>query len=443
MREPAGVPSKMHLGKLSLGHSGRGQNDEDETHAASAQGHEEHFATRSARLDGGVAAWTQVGMAFLVVFSTQGYFNSFGVFQSYYDMSLSHAGPSAVSWIGSVQVWLVFGLGTVSGRAVDAGRFHTVYIIGCFLQLAGIFIASLAKEYWQVFLSHGVCVGLGAGLMFAPTLAVLTSYFLTRRSTALALTTCGGASGGAFFPLLVHHLIPRVGLSWTLRTVGFIMTATLLGALALSRPRVTRQNSKQTFSFGVLKDTSYALFAVSSFFCFWALYFGYYYKQLSAYARDELNFSYVESTMIVLELNVVGIPIRLLVAYLADRHVHPQDVFLCSLFGAAVTLFCWIPVRTSTGIYVLTAFYGVVAGAIQTLFLAVASSFVTDHNVAGVYIGLVCTVVSFAALTGPPVGGAIVGQHGRTYMNGEIWSGLSMMLSFFVLLLSRVRQRAV
>lgn len=103
--------------------------------------------------DGGVLAWTQALMVHLTIFSSWGYISSFGVFQTYYETSLG-ASPSAISWLGSVQIFLLFFVGTFSGRALDAGLFHHVYIAGAVLQLLGIFTTSGATKYWQLFLGE-------------------------------------------------------------------------------------------------------------------------------------------------------------------------------------------------------------------------------------------------------------------------------------------------
>ena len=51
--------------------------------------------------------------------------NSFGVFQTYYVDFLGRS-VSDVSWIGSIQVFLTFFIGTFTGRLTDAGYFRPV-----------------------------------------------------------------------------------------------------------------------------------------------------------------------------------------------------------------------------------------------------------------------------------------------------------------------------
>lgn len=86
--------------------------------------------------DGGRLAWTQAAMLHLTIFSTFGFTTSFGSFQTYYEDTLGLQ-SSTLSWLGSLQIFLLYFIGTFSGRAVDAGLFRPVYITGSCMQLIG------------------------------------------------------------------------------------------------------------------------------------------------------------------------------------------------------------------------------------------------------------------------------------------------------------------
>lgn len=109
--------------------------------------------------DGGVKAWTQVAMGWLVVFTTWGWVNSYGAFQSYYTLNLGLP-ASTVSWIGSVQNFLTFVIGAFSGRLLDAGLFIPTLVAGAVMQLLGIFFMSLSTQYWQLMITQGIMVSL-------------------------------------------------------------------------------------------------------------------------------------------------------------------------------------------------------------------------------------------------------------------------------------------
>lgn len=111
------------------------------------------------RTDGGGMAWMQVIGAFLVIFNTQGYFNAFGIYQTYYTTELQNVATWTVSWIGSVQVWFVlFFLEAFSGKAVDASHFRP----GFHIQSYGFDIpaelptkvARLAMKHWRQRRNH-------------------------------------------------------------------------------------------------------------------------------------------------------------------------------------------------------------------------------------------------------------------------------------------------
>lgn len=57
------------------------------------------------------------------------------------------------------------------------------------------------RQYYQLFLSQGVGMGLGAGLMFVPALSVQTHYWRKRRALAMGIVLsgfCATSSSGVF-----------------------------------------------------------------------------------------------------------------------------------------------------------------------------------------------------------------------------------------------------
>nr|POF15384.1 aspyridones efflux protein apdf [Quercus suber] len=73
--------------------------------------------------DGGVQAWAQVACGWLAILVTWGWVNSYGAFQTYYTLHLDES-VSTISWIGAIQTWCTFFVGTFSGRLLDAVDAH-------------------------------------------------------------------------------------------------------------------------------------------------------------------------------------------------------------------------------------------------------------------------------------------------------------------------------
>ena len=226
--------------------------------------------------DGGLKAWTQVLAGHLVVFNCWGYINSFGLFQEYYVTTLGRS-PSAVSWVGSVQVLLVFLIGTFSGRAMDAGYYQITLITGSILQLVGVFMTSLSTKYWQLVLSQGICQGLGDGLVFCPTISLISTYFSTKRSLAISSVACGAATGGVVFPIIAQQLLPKIGFGWTVRVMGFVILANITVINTFARTRIPPRRTGPFIEWAAFKELPYVLFTSGMFLTLWGVYFSYYY----------------------------------------------------------------------------------------------------------------------------------------------------------------------
>ena len=124
--------------------------------------------------DGGLTAWLQVLNNILINCMAWGYPAAFGVFQLYYAETLK-LDSSAVSWVGSFQVFLCFAMCAPSGRLADAGYARETTIVGCVLLVFGTFMASLCTKYWQIFLAQGLCSGIGLGLIYMPSIVIMTA----------------------------------------------------------------------------------------------------------------------------------------------------------------------------------------------------------------------------------------------------------------------------
>jgi len=194
----------------------------------------------------------------------RGTINSFGVFQSHYVTALQRS-PSDISWIGSIEIFFLFFIGAFTGRLTDAGYFRLVATIGSVLVVLGTMATSVSTQYWQVFLSQGVCLGLGNGFLFCPVVALVSTYFAKKRSLAIGIAACGSASGGIFFPLVVRELLPRVGFGWAVRTIGFIQAGTLTIAFLCLRPRIPPRKTGNLVELAAFKELEYSFYAVGSF----------------------------------------------------------------------------------------------------------------------------------------------------------------------------------
>lgn len=175
--------------------------------------------------DGGMRAWLTVlggqvpyctqgadiddAFSWISLFTTFGSASSFGVFEDLY-VRAGASSASNISWIGSVQLCLMFSMGLVSGKLFDMGHFHSTQIVGILIYLVwyvnrifsfwsiadysnSLFMLSLTdfSQYYQLFLAQGLGVGIGFGLLFLPALAVQGHHWKKRRALVMGIVLTG------------------------------------------------------------------------------------------------------------------------------------------------------------------------------------------------------------------------------------------------------------
>ncbi|KAH7103233.1 major facilitator superfamily domain-containing protein, partial [Auriculariales sp. MPI-PUGE-AT-0066] len=193
--------------------------------------------------DGGWEAWSTVLAGWLILFCTFGYTNSFGIFESYYVGALGKS-ASEIAWIGSFQLWLQFSIGLIVGRAFDDGYGKALVIGGAAFYIICIFLTSLCKEYWQVFLAQGLGVGLGLGVLFLSAISVLPQWFQRKRVLAIGIVMSGSGVGGVGFPIMLNKLIEHHNYAYAVRTSGYLIIGLLIIACALMRFRVSGRKKR-------------------------------------------------------------------------------------------------------------------------------------------------------------------------------------------------------
>lgn len=216
--------------------------------------------------------WDNLGLAgHFVIANSWGWIISYGTWQTYYAEMLPDKSAFEISMIGSITVFLVFFIGTFTGRLTDAGYFRAVFLTGSVFQIAGIFLTSICKEYWQFMLAQGLCIGIGNGFVFCPSLALISTYFLKKRAIAIGITAAGSVTGGLVFPIMARQLLPRIGFPWTIRAIGFIMLAMITAANILAKPRIKPRKSGPLIEFRAFLEMEYTFYAMAAFFVCYAL----------------------------------------------------------------------------------------------------------------------------------------------------------------------------
>ncbi|GKZ25966.1 hypothetical protein AbraIFM66951_002078 [Aspergillus brasiliensis] len=376
--------------------------------------------------DGGIQAWTQVLCMHFVYFNSWGISNSFSVFQQLYTQTLPES-ASSISWVGSVQISLLFFMSALTGRATDSGYFKIIYPLGVLLQLVGIFELSFCKTYWQIFLAQAICMGLGNGFTFSPGLSIMSSYFEKKRAFAVGLATAGTATGGLIYSVLINQLLYhyQIGFAWTIRAAGLLMLMTQIFGLVFFKPRLPpRTSGRPLMEIRAFTEPPFLLFTISMFLNFWGLYFAFFY--LGTFARDRLGVT--DTQNLILVLNGVSIIGRIGPSIIGDRWTGKLNILIPVSVASGILILGWIAVDTVGGLYAFTVVYGLVGGAAQSLFPATATTMTPDIRRTGTRLGMIFSVVGFATLTGPAIEGALIATDGGRYTGAQLFAGLAVLL---------------
>ncbi|KAF8071740.1 MFS general substrate transporter [Lyophyllum atratum] len=413
----------------------------------SEHGNAQSKPTRPLIPDGGLRAWSTVVGAWFMMFATFGYLNSFGVYQDFYTRSfLSNNTPSRISWIGSFQFAMPFAFGIVSGKLFDAGHFHVLVATGSIIFSLSLFMLSLAQpqQYYQVFLSQGVGMGLGIGLTFVPTISILVHHFERHRALASGIALSGSSIGAVIFPIMINHLIPKIGFAQAVRATAYIVLGCVIIANALMRRnwaaydlrgKVPPLNVRSFFT-----DVPYMVAVLGCLIGLFGLYFPVFYLQLYAVEHAGVGTTLAFYSLAI--LNASSAFGRIGGNFLADRFGPWNLQVPCAVITAA-TIWAVLGINSSGTLIVVSVFYGLFSGAGLSLSVAGWASLARNPQEAGARTGLALAAGSFGLLGSAPAQGALL-THQFKWIQPIAFAGTLMICSsvlFFITRMLLARER--
>ena len=167
--------------------------------------------------------WIIVIASFVILFSFVFMSNSTGVFfkPMLFEMGWSRGITAGAFALGT----LVAGLAApfVGVLADKYGPRVMMIACACFL-CAGYILTSMAGSIFQLYLSVGLLLGLGSGLMWTPVAAMAARWFVARRGIALSLIQAGAGVGTVVGPPIATYITYRFDWRSAFLILGLIMT---------------------------------------------------------------------------------------------------------------------------------------------------------------------------------------------------------------------------
>jgi MFS family permease len=313
--------------------------------------------------DGGYG-WIIVLAVFTINGFTWGVIASYGVYLAYYLSSsrFPSATPLDYAFIGGLNFGLAMLVSSPVTYLVRTLGTHPVMLVGVALQTGGFIGASFAERIWQLYLSQGVCVGLGVGFLFIPSVAITSQWFDKKRSLANSLTSAGSGLGGVIVSFATQPMIDRLSLAWSLRIVGLLSGTMNIIATSLLRNRnhIIRP-PMHPFDTRLLRRLPVVLLLGWGFFSMLGYMVLLY--SLSDFGRA-IGLSSGQASSVTALLNLGTMLGRPCIGLLSDRYgrveVAGWTTFACSV---CVWVF-WVPATS----YALLVVFAVVVGGILGIF---------------------------------------------------------------------------
>ena len=179
-----------------------------------------------------------VAAAFAAMFASFGIAYSFGAFLEPMAEEFG-AGRGATSTFFALTSLTYFGLGALSGVAVDRYGPRRVLLAGGIALGAGMAATSQAGELWIGLLTYGLGVGIGVACAYVPMVAVVSGWFERRRTLAIGVAVTGIGLGTLTVAPLAAALIDELGWRNTHLLLGVVGAAVLVVcAMVVTRPPV-------------------------------------------------------------------------------------------------------------------------------------------------------------------------------------------------------------
>ena len=241
--------------------------------------------------------------------------------------------------------------------------------------------------------------------------------------------------GGVIYPIIFRQLQPRIGFGWATRVIAFTILITMFVPLFGMRMRTPTSTKRRDFlDLTAFKAKPYLVFCVGTFFGFMGIYVTFFYIQL--YALERTNMDVNLSSYLLSIINATSTVGRLIPNFFADK-IGPLNIQIPFAFVTAILCFGWIGIRDATGLLIFCALYGFFCGSFVSLPGITVVSLSPNLRTIGIQLGMALTISGCGLLVGEPIAGAILRGRGG-WIGLQAWCGILLIISGLFSLAARV-----
>lgn len=177
----------------------------------------------------GALGWVVVIAAFCSHCITYGIVYSFGILLS--ALEKNYNGTKAeIAWIPSLTTGFLHTSGLLASVLVNRFGCRVVCIVGAFLCSVGYVLSIFAPNIYYLYITMGVLAGTGFGMVFLPTVLIVTQYFNKYRSVACGIALSGCGIGAFILSPATEAMLDSYSLKGTL----LLLSAVILNCIPCS-----------------------------------------------------------------------------------------------------------------------------------------------------------------------------------------------------------------
>ncbi|KIK69482.1 hypothetical protein GYMLUDRAFT_237272 [Collybiopsis luxurians FD-317 M1] len=401
--------------------------------------------------EGGLQAWATVLGALLVQLCGFGYITSFGIYQGiYYEPDLVdnflqldrehqcfHNGYGRLAGRETVRQrlflppynWRCHSGITLSLHVVVGGAKSV--LSGMHTNLASAPPSVLLPHVPQVFLCQGLGVGIATGMMYVPSVAIISHHFQRRRALAMTLVACGSSLGSIIHPIMLNNLLTRIGFANATRANAGLVSGLLLCGCLLMRTRLPPNAApiglREAFV-KFAKEKAYACATIGLFIFSIGYFYPLFYIQLEASVHG-MSPTFVFYILVI--LNGTAFLGRLTSSLFVQR-LGVANLLTFGMGACSVIIFGMIGLGEGTGgretasFVIIAALYGFFAGAYISLTSPLLAGFADNQAEIGARIGIGFAFAGIGSLIGGPIDGALATNR-FIWWRSDLFSGVSIV----------------
>jgi OFA family oxalate/formate antiporter-like MFS transporter len=410
--------------------------------------------------------WVVVAAAFCVALVAYGVQYSFGIF---IDPLTEDFGWSATLVTGAASLFMFSrgALAIFTGWVTDRyGPRIIVAIGGLFLGL-GLILTSRSSTAWQLYLFYGLMGGFGLSVAYAPLMATVSRWFVSKRGLAIGIVAAGIGAGTAVMSLLASHLVATYAWRLSYIIIGLLALIIIIpgafllrrspeekGLLPLGKAEATagdkenlniakKEGSLTSESAGFsLKDAARtrAFWLLLTIIIFWSICVQMVMINIVYHAIKGLGILEGVAATFLSVIGISSIIGRPVMGAVSDRLGGKRTLVIC-LILQALAMFWLLRATDIWMLYLFAAVFGFAYGGCVPLLPVIAGE-IFKLKAIGAIVGVQMLGVAIGGAIGPILGGYVfdvTGSYYLAFMVGGICTIVTLILLAFIRAPRKVR----